>query len=62
MCTILARYHEEQVWSDKIWPSTYGSLAVFVVAVVFVEPWKRISLAQTFGRREARGGNKANTH
>ena len=59
MRAILARYHEEQVWSDKIRSaSTYGSLAVlgvnlvvFVVAIVFVEPWKRTRLAQTFERK-----------
>lgn len=56
MRTILARYHEEQVWSDKIRSaSTYGSLAalglnllVFLMAIVVVEPWKRRRLAQTF--------------
>ncbi|KAG8690882.1 sensitivity to high expression protein she9 [Ceratobasidium sp. 423] len=56
---ILDRYHEEQVWSDKIRSvSTYGSLAalvanivVFVLALVFVEPWKRKRLAQTFENR-----------
>ncbi|KAJ7075833.1 Mdm33 family-domain-containing protein [Mycena belliarum] len=59
MRTILARYHEEQVWSDKIRSaSTYGSLAalglnllVFVVAIVFVEPWKRRRLAMTFEKK-----------
>lgn len=59
MRTILARYHEEQVWSDKIRSaSTYGSLAalgvnlvVFIAAIVFVEPWKRKRLAQTFERK-----------
>jgi len=59
MRAILARYHEEQVWSDKIRSaSTYGSLAVlgvnllvFVVAIMFVEPWKRTRLAQTFERK-----------
>lgn len=53
---ILARYHEEQVWSDKIRSaSTYGSLAalglnmlVFILAIIVVEPWKRRRLAQTF--------------
>ncbi|KAH9480546.1 Sensitive to high expression protein 9-like protein, mitochondrial [Psilocybe cubensis] len=57
--TILARYHEEQVWSDKIRSaSTYGSLAalglnmlVFIMAIVVVEPWKRRRLAQTFERK-----------
>lgn len=56
MRTILARYHEEQVWSDKIRSaSTYGSLAalalnmlVFIMAIIVVEPWKRRRLAQTF--------------
>ncbi|KAG5648377.1 hypothetical protein DXG03_004950 [Asterophora parasitica] len=59
MRTILARYHEEQVWSDKIRSaSTYGSLAalglnmlVFVMAIIVVEPWKRKRLAQTFERK-----------
>ncbi|KAJ7695705.1 Mdm33 family-domain-containing protein [Mycena rosella] len=59
MRTILARYHEEQVWSDKIRSaSTYGSLAalslnllVFVVAIIFVEPWKRRRLAATFEKK-----------
>ncbi|KAJ7134350.1 Mdm33 family-domain-containing protein [Mycena epipterygia] len=59
MRTILARYHEEQVWSDKIRSaSTYGSLAalglnllVFVTAIVFVEPWKRRRLAATFEKK-----------
>ncbi|PCH40168.1 hypothetical protein WOLCODRAFT_136702 [Wolfiporia cocos MD-104 SS10] len=59
MRVILNRYHEEQAWSDKIRSaSTYGSLvvmgvnmAVFVLAIVFVEPWKRKRLAQTFERR-----------
>ena len=59
MRTILARYHEEQVWSDKIRSaSTYGSLAalglnmfVFILAILIVEPWKRRRLAQTFERK-----------
>ncbi|KAF8967081.1 mitochondrial distribution and morphology family 33, partial [Flammula alnicola] len=59
MRSILARYHEEQVWSDKIRSaSTYGSLAalglnmlVFIIAIVIVEPWKRKRLAQTFERK-----------
>ncbi|KAI0314014.1 Mdm33 family-domain-containing protein [Amylostereum chailletii] len=59
MRAILARYHEEQVWSDKIRSvSTYGSLAVvgvnlavFLLAIVLVEPWKRRRLAQTFERK-----------
>jgi sensitive to high expression protein 9 len=59
MRSILARYHEEQVWSDKIRSaSTYGSLTVlglnlvvFVMAIVVVEPWKRKRLAQTFEKK-----------
>jgi sensitive to high expression protein 9 len=59
MRTILARYHEEQVWSDKIRSaSTYGSLAalalnmvVFILAIIIVEPWKRRRLAQTFEKK-----------
>lgn len=57
--SILARYHEEQVWSDKIRSaSTYGSMAalalnllVFIMATLVVEPWKRRRLAQTFERK-----------
>lgn len=56
---ILERYHEEQVWSDKIRSaSTYGSMIVlgvnvfvFLSAIVIVEPWKRKKLAETLGRR-----------
>jgi len=67
MRTILARYHEEQVWSDKIRSvSTYGQLAVlgvnvlvFVLAIVLVEPWKRRRLTQAF-EREVREMEKAN--
>ncbi|KAL1661760.1 Mdm33 family-domain-containing protein [Schizophyllum commune] len=59
MQAILARYHEEQVWSDKIRSaSTYGQLAalalnllVFILATIAVEPWKRRRLAATFERK-----------
>jgi sensitive to high expression protein 9 len=59
MRAILNRYHEEQVWSDKIRSaSTYGSLAVlglnvliFLMATIFVEPWKRRKLATTFEKK-----------
>ena len=59
MRSILARYHEEQVWSDKIRSaSTYGQLAalalnllVFILATIAVEPWKRRRLAATFERK-----------
>jgi len=67
MRTILARYHEEQVWSDKIRSvSTYGQLAVlganvlvFVLAIALVEPWKRRRLMEAFERR-VREMEKAN--
>jgi len=69
MQTILARYHEEQVWSDKIRSaSTYGSLValglnmvVFIMAIIVVEPWKRRRLAQTFEKKidEMSGENTA---
>lgn len=56
MRAILARYHEEQIWSDKIRSaSTYGSLTVlslnviiFVLAILIVEPWRRQRLVQVF--------------
>lgn len=59
MRTILARYHEEQVWSDKIRSaSTYGSLAalalnllVFISATILIEPWKRRRMAQAFEKK-----------
>lgn len=59
MRVILNRYHEEQVWSDKIRSaSTYGSLTVlglnmlvFILAIIIVEPWKRRRLAATFEKK-----------
>jgi sensitive to high expression protein 9 len=64
MRSILARYHEEQIWSDKIRSaSTYGSLGalalnllIFVLAVVVVEPWRRQKLTQGFEKRIAKIG------
>ena len=57
--SILSRYHEEQIWSDKIRSaSTYGSMAalalnlfVFIMATLIVEPWKRRKLAHTFEKK-----------
>lgn len=54
-----SRYHEEQLWSDKLRSfSTYVSvsvmvanLLVFITAIVFVEPYKRKRLALTFEER-----------
>lgn len=53
---ILARYHEEQLWSDKIrlaltygtWMLTGLNIIFFVVAIFFVEPWKRRRLVNAF--------------
>ncbi|KAI9852325.1 MAG: sensitivity to high expression protein she9 [Thelocarpon superellum] len=54
--SILARYHEEQIWSDKIrrmstW-GTWGLMGVnvllFVLFQVAVEPWRRARLIQGF--------------
>lgn len=59
MQAILQRYHEEQVWSDKIrsastWASQVGllvNLVVFVGALVFIEPWKRRKLVEKLDQR-----------
>ena len=59
MKSILTRYHEEQVWSDKIRNlSTYAGLVaiaanliVFLTAIVVVEPWKRRRLVQGLEER-----------
>lgn len=54
--SILARYHEEQIWSDKIrrmstW-GTWGLMGVnvllFLVFQVAVEPWRRARLVRGF--------------
>ena len=57
--SILHRYHEEQVWSDKIRSvSTYGSLIVLLInlivflgAIAIVEPWKRRRLVRGLEER-----------
>ncbi|RLV95931.1 26S protease regulatory subunit 6B [Spathaspora sp. JA1] len=54
--SILTRYHEEQIWSDKIRrSSTWGTwilmginVMLFMVATFFVEPWKRKKLVRAF--------------
>lgn len=59
MKTILARYHDEQVWSDKIRSaSTYGTMAaialnllVFITATLLIEPWKRRRMAKMFEKK-----------
>jgi len=54
--SILSRYHEEQVWSDKIrrmstW-GTWGLMGVnvllFLVFQILVEPWRRKRLVKGF--------------
>lgn len=54
--SILARYHEEQVWSDKIRQmSTWGTwglmglnVLLFIVFQILVEPWRRRRLVRGF--------------
>ncbi|KAK4686943.1 hypothetical protein P7C73_g3170, partial [Tremellales sp. Uapishka_1] len=61
MQAILQRYHEEQVWSDKIRSvSTWASLVVlgvnlvvFMGAIAVVEPWKRKKLVLGLEERVA---------
>ncbi|KAK4055919.1 hypothetical protein OIO90_003176 [Microbotryomycetes sp. JL221] len=61
--SILERYHEEQVWSDKIRSmSTYGSLVItglnvllFAVTILLVEPWKRRRLVEGVEERTTEG-------
>ncbi|RMZ92501.1 hypothetical protein DV736_g280, partial [Chaetothyriales sp. CBS 134916] len=54
--SILARYHEEQIWSDKIrqmstW-GTWGLMAInillFIILQVLLEPWRRRRLVRGF--------------
>ena len=53
---ILARYHEEQIWSDKIRRmSTWGTwglmginILLFVIFQIGVEPWRRQRLVRGF--------------
>ncbi|BGP49527.1 sensitivity to high expression protein she9 [Rhodotorula kratochvilovae] len=59
MQAILERYHEEQVWSDKIRSmSTYGSLAItslnvllFIITLLLIEPWRRRRLVANVEER-----------
>ena len=70
--TILARYHEEQIWSDKIrrmstW-GTWGLMGVnvllFFIFQIGVEPWRRKRLVKGFEEKVAqaleRGGTPQN--
>ncbi|KAK9369812.1 Mdm33 family-domain-containing protein [Lipomyces kononenkoae] len=57
--SILARYHEEQIWSDKIRrASTWGTwvlmgvnVLLFLVVQLALEPWKRKRLVGSFEDR-----------
>ncbi|CAO1629581.1 unnamed protein product [Sympodiomycopsis kandeliae] len=61
--TTLERYHDEQVWSDRVRNvSSYTQLAVvglnvfiFMLAIILVEPYKRRKLAETFEKRLLKG-------
>lgn len=54
--SILARYHEEQIWSDKIRQmSTWGTwglmglnVLLFIVFQIMIEPWRRRRLVKGF--------------
>ena len=54
--SILARYHEEQIWSDKIrrmstwgtWGLTGVNVLLFLVFQIGVEPWRRKRLVKGF--------------
>jgi sensitive to high expression protein 9 len=54
--SILARYHEEQIWSDKIRQmSTWGTwglmglnVLLFIVFQIMIEPWRRRRLVRGF--------------
>lgn len=56
---ILTRYHEEQIWSDKIRrASTWGTwllmgfnILLFFIATFIVEPWKRKRMVGSFEDR-----------
>ncbi|RMZ75925.1 hypothetical protein DV738_g5213, partial [Chaetothyriales sp. CBS 135597] len=59
--TILARYHEEQIWSDKIRQmSTWGTwglmginILLFIILQVLLEPWRRRRLVRGFEEKAA---------
>ncbi|KAF3891671.1 Sensitive to high expression protein 9, mitochondrial [Trichophyton interdigitale] len=66
---ILTRYHEEQVWSDKIrrmstW-GTWGLMGVnvllFLVFQIAVEPWRRRRLVKGFEEKVAEALEKENS-
>ena len=67
--SILARYHEEQIWSDKIrrmstW-GTWGLMGVnvllFVIFQIGVEPWRRKRLVKGFEEKVAQALERKGT-
>lgn len=56
---ILSRYHEEQIWSDKIRKfSTWCTFSlmglnalIFIIATFLIEPWKRRRLVSAFEQK-----------
>ncbi|KKY15613.1 putative mitochondrion biogenesis protein [Phaeomoniella chlamydospora] len=67
--TILARYHEEQIWSDKIRRmSTWGTwglmglnVFLFLIFQVAVEPWRRQRLVRGFEEKVLEALEKENS-
>ena len=67
--TILARYHEEQIWSDKIRRmSTWGTwglmglnVVLFLLFQVAIEPWRRRRLVRGFEEKVQEALEKENT-
>jgi sensitive to high expression protein 9, mitochondrial len=66
---ILARYHEEQIWSDKIrrmstW-GTWGLMGVnvllFLIFQIGVEPWRRKRLVKGFEEKVMEALERENT-
>lgn len=67
---ILARYHEEQIWSDKIRrASTWGTwglmgfnIFLFVIVQLALEPWKRARLVDNFEDKVRRVVQEQRSH
>lgn len=67
MRSVMHRYHEEHLWSDRVRSlSTYASIGlgvlnvlIFILALFLVEPYKRRKLAQTLEKRLIAGEEEA---
>lgn len=67
MRSVMRRYHEEHIWSDRVRSiSTYVSIGlgvlnvlIFILALFLVEPYKRRKLAQMLERRLIAGEEEA---